>query len=212
MIKAIIFDYDGVIVDSFVNIFDIYKIISKKFNLKMPRSLDKFRSVYGYDYHHCHRNLGLKYEFEKEVQEIFNREKVKSDSKLFKGIDIVLKTLSEKYYLFVVSNSISEDVNNKLQKYDIAKYFKGIFGRHEVNHRKSEIVNNILKEYNFDKDEIISIGDRTIDYDIAKEIGIRDENILIVEYGWGYDKDKVKVKYKIKKPIDIIDAIEQIDK
>ncbi|MDD3284867.1 MAG: HAD-IA family hydrolase [Patescibacteria group bacterium] len=210
MIKAVIFDYDGVIVNSFINIFEIYKIISKKFDLKIPESIDSFRKMYGYDYHQCHRNIGLDYKHEKEAQEIFNREKLKSDSKMFENIDIVLKILSEKYDLFVVSNSVSEDVNSKLQKYNLTKYFKGIFGRSEVNHRKSEIINRILEEYNLDKDEIISIGDRTIDYDIAREIGIRDENILIVEYGWGYDKDKIKIHYKIEKPIDIIDAIKLI--
>ena len=56
-IKAIIFDYDGVIVDSFPSVFEVYKIIAAECGGHIPKDLEEFRELYGYDYRECLRNL-----------------------------------------------------------------------------------------------------------------------------------------------------------
>ena len=61
------------------------------------------------------------------------------------------------------------------------------------------------------EDEVISIGDRTVDYEAAKKAGLADENIILAGYGWGYDKDKVKTKNIADKPEDILSIIKVID-
>ena len=44
MIKLIIFDYDGVIVDSFVNVHLVYKIICKKLGKQYPEDFKDFKN------------------------------------------------------------------------------------------------------------------------------------------------------------------------
>ena len=58
------------------------------------------------------------------------------------------------------------------------------------------------------------IGDRNIDFDKGVEAGLLAENIILVEYGWGYDRSKMEnnQKFMVNKPSDLIPAIKYIEK
>ncbi len=209
-IKAILFDYDGVIVDSFPSVFEVYKKICNKFNVECPQEIEQFRKAYGYNYKECLKNLGIKEQYFNQTSEIYKNEIVKENHKLFNNIKKVIINLSKKYKLFLVSASYKQEVFEKLSNYKLIEYFKKIYCGADHKIKKSEIIKNILKDNNFTKKEIISIGDRTIDYNIAKKIGLDDNNIVIVSYGWGYDKKKLKIKNIAHNPDDILKIINNL--
>ena len=56
MIKAVIFDYDGVIVDTLPAVFEVYKVICRRFGVREPRDIEEYRSLYGYNFKSCLKN------------------------------------------------------------------------------------------------------------------------------------------------------------
>jgi phosphoglycolate phosphatase len=111
----------------------------------------------------------------------------------------------------LATSNLKCEAIQKLKRFGLIKYFSYIIGNEFKNKlgrfKKSKVIIKLLKRLRFNKDEVILIGDRDVDYDIAKEAGLK--NILLVEYGWGYfDKHKTRQqKVIIKKPSDIIKAI-----
>ena len=72
------------------------------------------------------------------------------------------------------------------------------------------MVASLLSENKYLSDEIISIGDRAIDYEVSKKAGIDDNNIILVDYGWGLDKSKIgKVKIA-NNPKEILSLIKEM--
>jgi phosphoglycolate phosphatase-like HAD superfamily hydrolase len=65
----------------------------------------------------------------------------------------------------------------------------------------------LISENNYSQDEVISIGDRAIDYKVAKEAGLNDDNIILVTYGWGLDKSKIGNVKIADKPNDVLNFI-----
>lgn len=212
MIKLILFDYDGVIVDSFPTIYNVYRIMVKELGIKkFPATLEEFRQIYGRNYRKCYENLGISADKYEQAGQIFKREVVKQKPKLFAGIDNVIKELSKKYKLVIVSANHKEEVEQKLKKKKLTQYFSFISGIDTAvnpNFKKAEIYGNILKKYNVSVDEVIVIGDRDIDVDNAREAGI--DNVLIVNYGWGHSGTNLQ-PHEINIPQEIISAIRKID-
>lgn len=211
MIKAIIFDYDGVIVNSFPTVFNVYKKMCHAAQVECPKNIKKFREVFGYERSTAYQNLGIKPEDYERVNEIFKKEIIKQKPALFNGINPVIKTLSKDYTLVLATSNLKCEAIQKLKRFGLIKYFSYIIGDEPKNKlgrfKKSKVIIKLLKRLKFNKDEVILVGDRDVDYDIAKEAGLK--NILLVEYGWGYfDKHKTRQqKIIIKKPSDIIKAI-----
>jgi phosphoglycolate phosphatase len=207
MIKAIIFDYDGVIVDSFVSIFEVYKKICMHFKVTPPKTVDEFRANYGYHYIECLANLGIQAKDFDEANSIFAREIVKMEHGVFSDITDVIEALSKKYDLYIVSASLSKEILPKITKFGLIDFFKNVYCGGDDGVRKSILINNILKENNYTVDEVVSIGDRAIDYEVAKKVGISDDNIILVTYGWGLDKTRIGKVRIADKPNDILSFI-----
>lgn len=210
MTKLIIFDYDGVIIDSFPSVFDVYKIICEELNKVCPDSIEKFRKIYGYSSRESLRNLGIDDEDYEKAGIIFKREILKTNPPIFEGISEVLEELSTKYRLVIISSAYKEEVEQKLERFDLRKYFSRIIAReHHKRLKKTHAIKEIIFEERISPDEVILIGDRDIDYDESVESGLK--NIILVDYGWGYTKEKHPQKIKIETPMDILNAIEVIN-
>lgn len=212
MIKLILFDYDGVIVDSFPTIYNVYAIMAKELGIKkFPDTIEGFRQIYGRHYRECYENLDIPVEQYEKAEQIFRREVIKQNPKIFAGIDEVVKELSKKYTLVVVSANHKEEVEQKLERGNLSQYFSlvaSVDTAINTTFRKAEIHGNVLKKYNVSVDEAVVIGDRDIDVSNANKAGIK--NILIVNYGWGHSGTNNQL-YEINVPRDIIPAILKID-
>src|SRR3989344_1670866 len=202
MIKTIIFDYDGVIVDSFPSVHKTYLIICKQLGKKCPTDFEKFKEIYGYGSKELMNNLSIYGEEVDKANYIYRQEIIKTNSPIFEGIKEVIVKLSESYNLVLISSSPREEVMHKLEKYGLSKKFNLIFASDSGGAmRKVEAIQEAIKRLGADPKEVIMIGDRVVDFNEGVEAGLSENNIMIVDYGWGYDKDKVpKQKTLIKKP------------
>jgi phosphoglycolate phosphatase len=213
-LKIVIFDYDGVIVDSFPSVHKTYQIICSKLNKECPKNIVDFKKIYGYVAKELRANLKFSEEDTKLANEMYLKTIVKMNPPLFPGIKQTIEKLNEDYKLILVSSSPREEVMSKLKKNNLDKFFTSIFAGDKAEPmRKVESLKKILALPNYSADEIVMIGDRNVDYDEGIKAGIPKENIILVEYGWGYDKGALK-EYKqkivVNNPLDLLDAIKSI--
>ncbi|MFZ4648851.1 MAG: HAD family hydrolase [Patescibacteria group bacterium] len=181
MIKAVIFDYDGVIVDSFASVFEAYKVICERFKVDCPENLEEFRKTFGPKHH---LNLGISDDDFPEVKEIYRKEMMSREHGLFPGITEVIEKLSKKYQLFLISSSHLEEIKSKLQKFDLLKYFAKISCGANLEMSKSGMMTELLLVEDCSPEEVISIGDRVSDCEAAQKVNIPNKNIILVTYGW----------------------------
>ena len=212
MIKAIIFDYDGVIVDSFSTVFSVYQTICREMGVALPESEIKFRTLYHRSYWELYGDLGIKDDDKAKANQIFRREVVTKDPQLFVGLKELISELSQRFDLFIVSSNLILEIEEKVKKHGLSPYFKKIIG--DIGSErffKSDGIKSILEQENILPSEAVYIGDRTIDYIAAERAGLDLNHILLVDYGWGYDKNLIKVNYNIKKPQDLIKVINNLN-
>ena len=211
MIKVIIFDYDGVIVDSFPTVHEVYQIICKRLGKDCPSSLNKFKKVYGYHSRELLKNLNFTQEEINKVDRIYRKEILNHIPPLFPGIVDVIMQLHKNYKLIVMSSSPKHDVIKKLEHFSLLKFFNYVLGSEKLGPiRKARPLAGLIRSFGINKDEVLVIGDRIQDYNSAKEAGLN--NVVLVEYGWGYDKKEIpdyKSKLLVKKPLDLLNAVKK---
>lgn len=196
--KIVIFDFDGVI----ANTFDIaYKIMKDLDYIDI--SADEFRTYFN----------GNIYDQE-DITEDVRKEDLHEDSPFFekyvpqilktvpvKGIDEVIKTLSADYKLVVVSSTISSAIDDFLTKYDLREYFDTIHGADEER-SKSVKIDRILSKLNVSKDDAVFITDTLGDIREADKVGVK-----CIATSWGYSSAK---NLKKGDALKIVDEPEEI--
>jgi phosphoglycolate phosphatase len=212
MIKLIIFDYDGVIVDSFPNVHDVYKIICKKLGKSCPEKLDDFKKVYGHSSSECYSQLNFSEEERIKGNMIFKEEILKKEPKPFDGIIETLKELHKNHKLVVISSSYKEEIEQKLKKLGLLKLFDFILAKesHVGRFKKTESIKKVMCNLAIKSNEILLIGDRNVDFIEGSKAGLN--NILLVDYGWGYDLEEIpeyKQKVLVKNPKSILEAVKK---
>lgn len=182
MIKHIIFDFDGTIVDSLDLSFYIYNELASKF---------KYRPV-TYDDLHILKNAPLKERFKAvgiplykipsmtfDVMSLYNK-KVNT-LKAFDGINDLIKNLKEAGLCLSVlsSNSVKNITDffdrNGIEGFDNIISSKNIFGKHKT-------LKKFLKQNNLTRDEIIYVGDELRDVEACKKMAVKVIAVL-----WGFD-------------------------
>lgn len=175
-LKAIIFDFDGTIVDSnkikeeaFFQIFlefgeDVAKIGQEyhRENLGLNR-IEKFRFVItNFTNIRYDENLGQKLS-RKFSDIVFQKMK---DCEYIEYAITFIESYHKKYMLFISSAMPDSELQEIVKHKDIFNYFKDIKGYPAV---KSKFTKDILSKYGFKPDEIIFVGDAQSDFEAANE-------------------------------------------
>lgn len=179
MIRAIIFDFDGVILESAVIKTEAFGEVVKEYPKEQA---DAFVA-----YHMIHmgvsRHVKFRYFIENILQEEYSEEREKELADHFESIvyDKVMKCgfvpgarefLEEyhsKYDMFIASGTPNEEINRIVDARELRKYFKGVYGTPKKKH---EIIDMILNDNNYRSNEVIFVGDAGTDLDAASQTGL----------------------------------------
>lgn len=197
MIRQILFDFDGVIVDSMaVRDFGFRAIVSEydedlvegfiryhRYNAGLSRYV-KIRYFY--------ENMLGQSVSEERVQQLaaqfsaIMREKLVDPAIKIKESCDFLEQIHQHYDLHIVSGSDEKELNYLCQQLDLDDYFVTIEGSPTP---KNALVSGIMETYAYKPDEVILIGDSINDYDAAvhNSIGFYGyNNQSLSDKGLGY--------------------------
>ncbi len=179
MLKAIIFDFDGVICESVEVKTEAFRQLFKDY----PEQLDEIIKIHvenGGISRYVKFQMVYKDIFKKELTPQISQELGDQFSQLAKDLVIqspyvlgayeYLKNYYDKYLMFIVSGTPEEEMLSIVEKKELVPFFKSVYGSPRS---KGELTKLILEENKILPEEAVFIGDSINDYDGAKEAGVK---------------------------------------
>ena len=200
MKQVLLFDYDGVVVDSLPIITCTYNALFKKHGLNLHFTEEEFSKLYISNFHE-----ELAKTVPADILPIILEEKGKefirknNEFKIFSGMKEILKRLSEKNIIIIISSNTTKVIEQNLKLNDIEFITEVIGGDIEPSKVKKIMVQ---KEKHPDS-EIYYIGDTVGDIKEAKKA-----NVKSVAVTWGFHNremlEKEKPDFLFDKPEDLL--------
>ena len=182
--ELIIFDLDGTLVDSAKDIMIANNKTLEKFGYK-PISFKNVKHIIGQGIRvNIIRSLKMQdvkinKKKENEMYDFFfsfYKKNLYIKSKIYGGLNSFLKNLKKKgYKLAVCSNKLEALTKIVLKKTKLLKYFDFVAGGDTFAHRKPHpsVLNNIIKNFKINKNNVLFIGDSEHDYHSALNSNIK---------------------------------------
>ncbi len=208
MIKAVIFDWNGVITDSLKLDHEIFLKECDRKSLKVPRSINFYRNMFNDNVFVCLEKIG--FHVDEEGERNYRRLYMEGlpKTKPFNGIKPMLKILNKKYRLAIITSNYGVAVRKFFKNHGIEEF--GLILSSDVNRRKENKIKILLDKFSISKDEVIFAGDTISDIKAAKAMGIKS-----IATAWGYQKRSKLAKhnpdYIANMPQDVIKILEKID-
>jgi len=201
--KTILFDFDGVIVDSFQPAFKVSRDIRKSF---MDFTEEDYRKCFEGNAYESFLEIDKKPEV---ANEKFFKIYIPKFLKLpvINGVVQELEKLSKKYRLIIISSTITSPIRKWIKQHNLSQYFDEIMGA-DIHKSKVEKIKIVFEKYNINENDCVFITDTLGDLKEARKMKI---DSLAVLYGF-HNKDtllKGNPSGFINKPQNIFLKIEK---
>jgi len=179
MLKAILFDFDGVLVES----VDIKtKAFAKLFENEGPEIVNKV-----VEYHLANGGVSRFKKFDYIYTELLKRQITDEirmelgnkfanlviqnvlDAPWIPGVQEFLENYSEKLDLYIVSGTPDNELKYIVEKKNVSKYFKGVFGSPAT---KGDLIKDILLTHSYKNEHVVFVGDAITDLNGALEANV----------------------------------------
>ena len=211
MIKAVIFDFDGVLVESAEIKTEAFGQLFSSFPDKVHEIVEYHKKNMGISryvkFRYFHENIlgkELSHDEEMELGEKFSQivlEKVLKAPFVEGALDFLDK-YHKKIPLFIASGTPDDELQYIVDKRYISSYFKEIHG---TPLKKPEIIMDILSRYSLSTPEVVFVGDAESDLKASRETGVR----FIARISPGND-DLMDCSLKIKDLYNLWKIIENL--
>lgn len=166
MIKLIVFDFDGTLVDTKKIIYSIIKNLIEKSNYQI--SLGAIRKGMGNKSTlPLLKSFNIKHNDAKQIEKESNYLTIKyaSKTKLVKDLKNLRKFKQKK---IILSNNITSFINAVLENSKV-DFFDEVYGADKFKDKPSKL-KQLIKKYKLKPNQVIYIGDKSIDVDIARKV------------------------------------------
>lgn len=177
--KAIIFDFDGVLADSFEQIYGLNKMAMAKIGVKLSKK--RYREFYMGNVH-----FELKQFIKDDAKyNAFSKIKAQNFSKhyasvqLFPKVKKFLGKINKKFILAVASSGNQSCIEKLLKKNNLLKNFSFILAGSDLS--KDKMINFVIERIEAHSQEVTLISDTCGDIFLAKKIGLKTIGV-----SWGY--------------------------
>lgn len=178
MLRAIIFDFDGVIVESVDLKTQAFRELFKGYPDKVAEieryhldngglsRYEKFRHIYK-----CILKEDLTEKKFIELCQFFQRLVVDRvvEASFVPGAQELVAYCFNRFQMYVVSGTPQEEIREIVKRRNLGRFFLGVYGAPET---KVNLINEILRKSNLNPKEVLFIGDSNNDYRAAQDTGI----------------------------------------
>jgi phosphoglycolate phosphatase len=189
MIKHVIFDFDGTIVDSIDLSIELFNELADKykFNRILNNQLDYLRNLSFVE--RCRAVKVPLYRIPLLGIEITrNYRKIVGELRIFEGIYDVIHRLKEQgLELSIISSNSGENIKAFLKENGI-DVFNGVYCSRNL-FGKEKIIDRFIKKHSLEKDEVIYIGDEYRDV-----MACKISNVKVIAVSWGFDSPDMLLK------------------
>ena len=181
MIKTVLWDFDGVILDSMKIKGDGFTSLFKGFDEEHLVQIEQYHYANG----GVSRFEKIRYFYKNIIKQPIDEEMVTKLADNFSKIilkdvfnknNLIKETLKfiqnnyKKYNFHIVSGSEHNELNNICKNFKLNYYFLSIDGSPA---KKNDLVKKIINQYGYNREEVALIGDAISDYNASIENGIR---------------------------------------
>ncbi len=197
----ILFDFDGVIADSFAAAFEVQKLICPNiteddYRKGFEGNINDWQRETVNHSDDCRHDLDWFAEYVPRM---------KKSVGIISGMSEVIGDLSKKYKLFVVSSTITSPIREFMEKYEISSYFAEIMGN-DVHASKVEKIKMVMEKEKAGAGDCVFITDTLGDMLEAESAGIG-----AIGVSWGFQKHETLARGKpfkvVDKPQDLPPAV-----
>lgn len=188
--RVIIFDFDGVIAETFSFCYNIWSLL-------IPLTLNEYRKWFENNINDTLQKI------EKEKKDkFFDEYSIKlKDSKVNDVIVETIKKLSENYILAIISSTITPLISDYLKSSEIRNCFNEILGN-DIGENKVRKIQMVLDKYSINPFEAIFITDTLGDIKEAEKCGVKS-----IAVTWGYHTAEILKRGNPYKIINLRDEI-----
>ncbi|MBU0534875.1 MAG: HAD-IA family hydrolase [Patescibacteria group bacterium] len=207
MIKNIIFDFDGVLADTFPFAVNAAMEINKELKLLSDEKInpEEFRSLDMEDFVKEFKISKVKLLF----FVLKYRKKLQKEIEglpTFNDLPHVLHQLRSKKVKLGIVTSNQKKIVQKFLNFNNLEVFDFIFSTFSLFHKEKALLNS-LRRFNLKKEETIYVGDETRDIRAAKAAGLKVASVT-----WGYNFESKLAEYKpdfiINRPQELLDLLQ----
>ncbi len=184
MKKVIIFDFDGVILDSFEIVLRELGNLHQKFHLP-ELTKEKLTELFDGNFWENHKALGLDEENENKLKEALKEALACTQTEMpfFNGIKEVIKELSKTFRLIILSSNHAENISKRLEHEGLGDAIVDVSGT-ETPGNKKEKIQEIIRNT---EGSVIFVTDTKGDLLEAKDLDVTKIGVT-----WGYhSKEKL---------------------
>jgi len=207
--EAVIFDYDGVLVNSYPAAFKVYVELAKRLGVTPFKNIQEMRNIYKLTHKEVNRYWGFGPEKDAEISQLYYEitANQKDNIPLVPGMKNVIEKLSKTHKLAIASGTSRKLIEERLQHHGLLPYFHAIVGREDITHPKPapDALLLYLQKLGLTAKDTLFVGDMAADMLMGKAAGIK--TVAFCAHSWNdetyvYDQ---KPDIIIKKPEQLLE-------
>ncbi|MBW2637497.1 MAG: HAD family hydrolase [Deltaproteobacteria bacterium] len=202
MKKLLLFDFDGVIVDSLDLYEEISRLCLEETGNQIIQDREDFLSLFDDNFYEAMRQKGVDVgAFNRAVERLIPQVDYNRAVPFFGLIPVLEKLRKENILLIISSNSIAA-IKKIISKYRFDQYFKEILGA-DFMFSKIDKINYALKKWSFSREDTYFIGDTLGDMKEAKMAGVRTVGVT---WGWHPRErlEKAAADFLFDSPVELL--------
>ena len=204
MTKLLLFDFDGVLIDSLPRYEQIVKTCLEEIGHPIVQTRDDFLDLFEDNFYEGLMKRGVDLQLFRSNLQNVNHEELKIHEALLP----ILEKLSKNHIMVIISSNETDTIRQTLEHLGIDHYFQDILGA-DKGYSKGEKIQIAMYLFAIAQDHIYYIGDTAGDVREARNAGVHP---VAVTWGW-HDKERIIAAHPdfiADTPEDLLQYIETV--